>query len=118
MARYLFYIIFASMFLYSIGMGIWTTVARNRAARRMATRAGLNPQDAASTAMYTPDGLDATYLVAATRPGYPAGGAAPSNPASTKSVADRLRELDNLKASGLISDDEYNAQHKAIVSSV
>ncbi len=113
--KYVVPVIFVGFFVVTFGMGIWSTVARNRAARRMATRAGLNPQDAAATAMYAPAGLDATYLVAATRPGYAAGSAAP---AGSKSVEDRLRELDHLKAEGLLSADEYAAQHKAIVSSV
>lgn len=119
MAEYLFYAIFAVFFVSTFGMGIWSTFARARAARRMAARAGLDPRDAAATAMLTADGLDATYLVSATRPAYAAGDASPAvGGVAQKTVADRLRELDQLKANGLISDDEYTSQHKAIVSSV
>lgn len=120
MAEYFFYAIFAAVFVSTFGMGIWSTFARARAARRMAARAGLDPRDAAATAMLTADGLDATYLVSATRPTYAASGAASpvAGGVAQKTVADRLRELDQLKANGLISDDEYATQHKAIVSSV
>lgn len=119
MAEYLFYAMFAAVFVSSFGIGIWSTIARARAARRMAARAGLNPQDAAATAMFTADGLDATYLVSATRPTYAAGSPAPQvSPTAGKTVEERLRELEELKTDGLISNDEYATQHKAIVSSI
>lgn len=125
MARYLFYAVFAAAFISSCAGSVWATFARARAARRMAERAGLNPQDAASTAMLTADGLDATYLVSATRPAYAAAAASGSltgsnagSAAAAHTVEDRLRELDRLRDGGLISDEEYKAQHKAIVSSV
>ena len=113
--------LFLLVFVSTFATGIWSTFARRRAAQRMALRAGLNPQDAAATAMLTADGLDATYMVSATRPGYSGGtGAAVSHDVTTasKTVEDRLRELSQLKAEGLVSDEEYKTQHRAIVSSV
>jgi hypothetical protein len=110
--------VFILVFVGTFATGIWSTYARTRAARRMAVRAGLDPQDAAATALLTPDGLDTTYLVSATRPGYAGTTASPAVLTSSKTVEDRLRELDQLKAEGLVSDEEYAAQHKAIVSTV
>lgn len=110
--------VFFLIFVGTFATGIWTTFARKRAAQRMAIRAGLNPQDAGATAMLGGDGLDTAYLVSATRPGYAATAAEPAVTASPVSVEERLRELTQLRAEGLVSDAEYEAQHKLIVSSI
>lgn len=46
-------------------------------------------------------------------PPSPVSGAAPA-----ASVADRLRQLDDLRQQGLITDDEYQARRKAILEGV
>jgi hypothetical protein len=43
--------------------------------------------------------------------------ASAEQPATTRSAAQRLEELNNLKARGLISEAEYSAQRKAIIQS-
>ena len=63
--------------------------------------------------------LDATYLVSATRPGYAmATGPVASPDGTAKTVEERLRELNQLKSEGLVSSEEYETQHRTIVSSV
>jgi hypothetical protein len=44
--------------------------------------------------------------------------AAPSAPAPVASVADRLRQLDDLRQQGLVTDDEYRARRAKILEGV
>jgi hypothetical protein len=115
---YFFAYVFPLIFVGSFVMAIYGTVARTRAARRIAMHNGMNEEDAASTALWNSGGLDTTYLAAnlhAPAPTVPVG---PPRPAPPKSVEDRLRELDRLKHEGMITPAEYDAQRKTIVGGI
>lgn len=92
-----------------IGMGI--TAWKVAMSRSMARQSGLDPDAAtAVTLLGGDDGFSAAYLAASLR----------SNPTSTlpepeRSVADRLRALDELHAEGLVSDDERAARRREIL---
>lgn len=113
-----FALMFPIFFLLPFALAIWGMIARTRAARRMAARAGLNEQDAASTALWTTNGLDATYLAANLRGPAPSVPMGPPRAVPAKSVEDRLRELDRLKREGVITPGEYESQRKAIVGGI
>ena len=84
-------------------------------AQRMATEAGMDPGRATAMTLLTDDGLDATYLASSLRGNR---GAEPAPAAPTRSPGDRLRELEKLRAEGLLTPAEYDARRQAIVDSV
>ena len=55
---------FGGLFVLFIVIGIATTVWRVSAARSMARRAGMDPDDATAATLLTQNGLDATYIAA------------------------------------------------------
>lgn len=114
----LFGSIFFLMFFAPFVLAIVGMVYRTRAARRIAIRAGMNEQDAAATALWGSPGLDTTYLAANLRAPAPTVPMGPPRPVPPKTIEDRLRELERLKAEGLVTQGEYDAQRKAIVGSV
>ena len=71
--------------------------------------------DATTMTLLTDDGLEATYLASHLR-----GQAAPPPvaPSLASSVADRLRQLTELRDRGLITPEEYDARRTAIIDSV
>jgi hypothetical protein len=95
--------------------GIGFTVWRVTTARRLATRAGMDPGLATQMTLLTDDGLDATYLAASLRqqPSVPSAPAAPPRDAAT-----RLAELRGLLDSGAVTQAEYDARRRAIIDAV
>ncbi|MDQ1696438.1 MAG: hypothetical protein QOJ03_1791, partial [Frankiaceae bacterium] len=99
-----------------IGLTIW----RVSTARSLATRAGLDPNEATAVTLLSDDGLGAAYLASSLRqpsqqPAVPS--SATVVPAQ-HSAEDRLRELAGLKAQGLVTADEYDARRKAILDAL
>jgi hypothetical protein len=91
-----------------IGVGLF--VVRVSMASRLARRAGLDPGDAAMTSALAQDGLAATYVAANI--------AGKDRPADGRPVAERLRELDRLRAQGLVDDAEWAEQRKRILATL
>lgn len=110
---------FVALFLLVLVLGIAGTIWRVSVARRMATRSGMDPNDAAMMTMMSDDGFEATYLAANLRqpqhqnqtPPTPAAG--PAMPA-----AERLRELDRLLSEGLITQAERDERRRAIIDGI
>jgi len=105
-----------------IGFGIYRMVMRQRAAREIAARHGLDPNEAAATTFLGQGGLDATYLAANlhdARSATPLAqtGITPASNAAHK-VEARLHELAMLKQQGVITPDEYEARRKAIIDEI
>lgn len=92
----------------AIGGAMW----RVSTARRMAREAGMSERDATAMTLMSDDGFEATYLAANLR-----GRPTTPIPAPTpgRSTADRLRELDKLRAEGLVSDEEHETARRAIL---
>lgn len=131
---------FVGFIVIAIFIGVGVTVWRVSMARDMARRAGLDPNDATAVTLMSDDGLGATYLAAslagnrqpappssgqpATDPGHVvadlSGASAPADAEATpaRSSADRLKELQQLKEQGLVTDAEYDARRKAILESI
>lgn len=84
-------------------------------ARRMATEAGMDPGRATAMAVFTHDGLDATYLASSLRESRDP---EPAAATPTRSAGDRLRELEKLRDEGLLTPAEYDSHRQAIVDSV
>jgi len=102
---------FGGLFVLFIIIGIGSTVWRISAARSIARRAGMDPDDATAATLLTQNGLDATYLAAnlrqSTRP-VPA-------PRSSES---RLHELKSLLDQGLVSQAEYDKRRAEILAEI
>lgn len=109
---------FAVLFVLSALGAIAVTVWKVSAARKMARRSGMDPNEATGMTLLTDDGFEATYLASSLRgeqatPGqYAAPTATPGTP------ADRLQALQDLKDRGLITDSEYAARRQAIIDTV
>jgi hypothetical protein len=88
--------------------GIVTTIWRVRATRSLAKSAGLDPDSAAAVALTDPTATSA--MIIASRMGQQGGQPAGHDAAS------RLKELDGLKAQGLITDQEYADKRAAILN--
>jgi len=104
--------VFGFFFVLVAVLGVASTVWRVSTARRMASRAGMDPDEAAMMTLFTEDGLDATYVASNLR------GEALPNRAALPTVAERLRELQALKDQGLITGDEYATRRQAIIDQV
>lgn len=98
-------------FLVVLALGVATTAWRMNAARSMARSAGLDERAAGRMALVSEDGLTATYLASSLR------GSAQAAPAP-RDAATRLRELDRLRAEGLVTDEEHATRRAAILDDV
>ncbi|MFC6288503.1 SHOCT domain-containing protein [Nocardioides sp. GCM10027113] len=108
-----FAILFVLAFVAAIGGMIW----KASTASRMAREAGMSERDAATMALLTDDGLEATYLASSLR--RQDATATPPTPESAKAtVSERLEELGRLRDQGLVTDDEYTASRRAILDSL
>lgn len=105
---------FVAMFVIVLIGGVATTMWRVSLARRMAERSGMDPDEATAVTLLSEDGLDAAYLASNLRPSP----AAPPAPTPDRSAHERLRELEQLRAEGLITSGEYETRRKAIVDSL
>lgn len=105
--------VFALFFVLAVVGGIAGTVWKVSTAQRMAREAGMSERDATVMALLSDDGFEATYLASNLR-----GRSATPVPAATpgRSTADRLRELDKLRAEGLVSDEEHETARRAILA--
>ena len=106
--------LFVLVVIAGIGMTIWQVTA----ARTMARRSGMDPNEATAMTVLTDDGFEATYLAANLRPvpAAPQEGAAPA--AAPAAPADRLQALQDLKDRGLITEAEYAARRQAIIDAI
>jgi len=104
----------------AIGLGVLTTVWRVRAARKIASDAGMNPDAAAAATLLGTGGLTATYLAANLhpRPTAPDDAGVRHAEPPVRSTEDRLGELKRLHDEGVITDDEYTRRRTAILDSV
>lgn len=94
-----------------------TLVWRLTLARTLARRAGMNPNDATAVTLLDDNGLAATYVATGLRPARRTEQVPPS-PAPVRITAERLRELEDLKTQGMVTDDEYKARRRAIIDSL
>ncbi len=94
-------ILFIVIVVAGIVGGIW----RVRAARSLADSSGINKDAATAAAMFDNNAL--STLTVASRLG--------NQPAGQQDVAARLRQLDDLKAQGLITDAEHAEKRAAIL---
>jgi hypothetical protein len=106
---------FVALFVLAGVTGIGITIWRVTMARGIARQAGMNPNTATAVTLLGNDGLDAAYLAANLR-NRPT--TAPADVPSPRTTEERLGELQRLKDQGLVTDEEYDAQRKAILGSV
>ncbi|MBZ5736975.1 SHOCT domain-containing protein [Nocardioides mangrovi] len=104
---------FIALFVLVAVVGVLITVYKVSMARGMATRSGMDPDEATAMTLLTDNGLEATYLSANLRTPPPAAPVVP--PDATPTVATRLRELKGLLDEDLITQDEYAARRQAIL---
>jgi hypothetical protein len=102
---------FFALFVLVLVGGVAASLYRISSARRMATRAGLDPDEAARVTMLSEDGYGATYLASQLR-SRPDASAGTSEPRPT---SERLRELESLRSDGLVTDEEHAARRAAIL---
>lgn len=100
---------FGAVFVLVLGFGIAVAIYRVSSARRMASRAGLDPGEAARVTLLSDEGYGATYLASQLRTRDQ------SSPVTPRSTAERLRELETLRSDRLVTEDEYAARRKAIL---
>jgi hypothetical protein len=105
---------FIVLFFVFAALGVAGMVWRVSAARRMAERSGMDPDEAAAMTMFTDDGFEATYLASNLR--QPTASATPATPA--RGAEDRLAELQSLRDRGVLTDQEYAARRQAIIDSI
>jgi hypothetical protein len=98
--------------LLGIGGAAW----RVSTARQMATDAGMDPDTATKMALFTNNGLDATYLAASLK--QPAHESEPATSPSKPGASDRLTELKSLLDGGQITQAEYDERRQAIINDV
>jgi hypothetical protein len=102
---------FVFAFVMVLLLGIGTTVWRVSTARRMARDAGMNVDDATAVTLMDDNGLSATYLASNLRHGAPpAADGAPS-----RTTAQRLAELQQLLAQGLVTQAEHDERRQRIL---
>jgi hypothetical protein len=111
---------FIGVVVLMIVISIGTWLYRISVARSIAENAGLDPDQAARVAMLSKDGVDAAYVASALaqRSAPPARPVAPPPTVPSKSVEQRLLELQGLRERGLISDEEFQAQRQKILGSI
>ena len=104
--------LFVLFFVIAVVLGIAGTIWRVTTAQRMAREAGMSERDATAMTLLSDDGFEATYLASNLR-----GRPTTPIPAPTpgRSTADRLRELDKLRAEGLVSVEEHERARRAIL---
>lgn len=105
---------FAGLFVFMVFVGIAITVWKVATARRMARDSGMSESDATAMTLLTDDGLESTYLASNLRNQQPAPTAEPAAPAKG-STAERLEELQMLRARGLITDEELTEARRKIL---
>lgn len=107
---------FVVLFVLVAVAGVIGTAWKVNAARSMARRSGMNPDEATAMTLLTDDGLEATYLAANLRPAPAA--PAPDAAAAPVAAADRLQALQDLKDRGLITEAEHATRRQAIIDAI
>ena len=107
-----------------IGLGI--TVVKVVMARDMAKRSGLDADEATAATLLSENGFEAAYLASNLR--RPTKGASTgdgghvvadlTDRAPARSVEDRLRELQQLRDTGVVTEAEYADRRKAILAEI
>jgi hypothetical protein len=100
--------IFVAFFVLVVVLGIGSTIWRVSTARRIARANGIDPRDATAVTLLDQDGLAATYLGAGLQRGR--GG--------TRTTEERLADLEELRAGGSITEDEYRAARQRILDAL
>ena len=109
---------FIALIVLMVIGGIVVTIYKVGMARDMATRSGMDPNEATAMTLLDENGLSATYLASSLRPQN--GGPTPS-PGDTHAecnAAERLAELRGLLDQGLVTQAEYDERRAAILGSL
>jgi hypothetical protein len=106
---------FVAFGVLALLVGVGVTVWKVSMARSMASEAGMDPSRATAVTLLSDDGLDATYIATSVH-----GKQATAAPlaVAARGAADRLRELEQLRADGLVTSDEYDSRRRAILDSL
>lgn len=88
---------------------IGTIVVKVAIARSSARRAGMDPNEATAVTLLGENGLEATYLAASLRD------QSPTDSAVAHTAADRLRDLEELRQQGLLTETEYASKRAEIL---
>lgn len=102
-------------------IAVVSIIWRVNTAQRLARQSGLDPELATQMALFSDDGLDATYLAASLRqppvgrPVDPPVAWPVDPPVRTPSVAERLAELTELRDEGVITAEEHDRRRAAII---
>jgi hypothetical protein len=107
---------FIALFVLVAMLGVGSTIWRISVARKMARDAGLDPNTATAVTILSNDGVDATYLASTLASRSHAQSSHPTQ--APKTAEERLQELQALKAKGLVTDGEYEAQRQKILGSI
>ena len=118
--------VFIALFVIVGLLAVATAIWRVTATRRMAERAGLDPDTATAVSLLSDGGMGAAYVAStiashsrpAAPPPPPPAPAAPAPATSSKPVEERLRELQELKDKGVVTAEEYEAQRQKILGSI
>lgn len=94
-------------------VAVVSIIWRVNTAQRLARQSGLDPELATQMALFSDDGLDATYLAASLR--QPPVDPPVDPPVRTPSVAERLAELAELRDEGVITAEEHDRRRAAII---
>jgi len=105
---------FGALFVLFLFVGVGITVWKVATARRMARDSGMSESDATEMTLLTDGGLESTYLASNLRNQQPTPTAEPAAPAKG-STAERLEELQMLRARGLITDEELTEARRKIL---
>jgi hypothetical protein len=104
---------FVALIILGAIAGVGATIYRVTMARDLATKSGMDANQATAMTLLEDDGLEATYLAANLRPQSQPEGAAPQ-----RSVSERLAELEALLADGRVTQAEYDERRAAILASL
>jgi hypothetical protein len=108
---------FGAMFVLVLLVGVAMFAWRISLARRVARDTGLDPDQATELAILGDHGLEAGYLAGQLRR-QPTPGHAEPAVAAPRSVETRLRELEQLRAQGLVTPEEHDARRRAILDTL
>jgi len=108
--------IFVFMFIVVAVLGVGSFFWKIGMARDLATKSGLDPDDATALTMLTENGLEATYLASHLGDRRTTDADAPDKPVRT--TEERLAELGALRDSGAITEAEYAERRRAIIDSI
>jgi hypothetical protein len=106
---------FTLVFVLAACAAISFAIYRVSVARDLARKAGLDEGAAGAIALLQENGLSATYLASSLSRERAAAAGVVQQP---RPAAERLAELQQLRDSGAITEDEYAARRQAIIDSV